>query len=63
MIAKIIHYCWFGGGQLSELEQKCIKSWKRILPDYKIIRWDENNFPINDFPYASAAYKAKNGLL
>ena len=59
MIPKTLHYCWFGEGQLSELEQKCIKSWGDVLADYKIIRWDESNFPIKDFPYVSAAYDAK----
>ena len=48
MIPKTIHYCWFGGGQLSELEQACIKSWEDVLADYKTIRWDESNFPIKD---------------
>lgn len=48
-----------GGGQLSELEQKCIKSWEEVLTDYRIIRWDESNFPIKEFPYVSAAYDAR----
>ena len=43
-IPKKIHYCWFGGNPLPELAQKCIDSWKKYLPDYEIIRWDESNF-------------------
>lgn len=37
MIPKKIHYCWFGGAEKSGLIKKCIKSWKKICPDYDII--------------------------
>ena len=33
MIPKIIHYYWFGRNPLSELAQKYIASWRKILPD------------------------------
>ena len=58
MIPKIIHYCWFGGEKPRRIE-RCIKGWKTILPDYKIIEWNQNNFDINEFQYTSDAYKAK----
>lgn len=60
MIPKVIHYCWFGGTPLPESAQRCIASWKKHCPDYKIIRWDENNFDINCCPYVSEAYEAGN---
>ena len=59
MIPKIIHYCWFGRGPLSELAQKCIASWKKYLPDYEIKEWNEDNFDVNIIPYTAEAYKAK----
>lgn len=59
MIEKIIHYCWFGGGGYSEIEIQCMESWKSKLPDYKIIKWDETNFPISEHPYAKQAYDAR----
>ena len=40
---KYIHYCWFGGKPLPKLTKKCIKSWKKFLPDYEIIEWNESN--------------------
>ena len=58
MIPKIIHYCWFGGAPLSQKSQKCIESWKRFLPDYQIIRWDETNFDVNAISYTREAYTA-----
>lgn len=58
-IPKIIHYCWFGGNDLSELALKCIDSWKKYCPDYKIVQWNEKNFDINCNRYVKEAYEAK----
>ena len=41
MIPKKIHYCWFGRGEKPKLAQKCIASWKKYMPDYDIIEWNE----------------------
>lgn len=59
MIPKIIHYCWFGKGLMPKSQKDCIKSWKKIMPDYKIIRWDESNFDVNFCEYTKEAYKIK----
>jgi len=59
MIPKIIHYCWFGKGLIPKSQQDCIKSWKKILPDYEIKCWDESNFDVKCIPYVSNAYKRK----
>lgn len=58
-IPKKIHYCWFGGNPLPELAQKCIDSWKKYLPDYEIIRWDESNFDFSINDYVREAYENK----
>ena len=59
MIPKTIHYCWFGYGQKSRLMKKCIQSWYRICPDYKIIEWNESNFNINMNEYTRMCYREK----
>ena len=59
MIPKIIHYCWFGKKDLPPEAKRCIASWKKMCPDYDIIRWDENNFDVNKNPFIKAAYEAK----
>lgn len=59
MIPKIIHYCWFGKGKMSPLALKCIKSWKKILPDYEIKEWNEDNFNLDLYPYTREAYDNK----
>ena len=56
---KYIHYCWFGGKPLPKLAKKCIKSWKKFLPDYEIIEWNESNFDVNMTEFSKHAYDAK----
>ena len=59
MIPKIIHYCWFGRGEKSKLAIKCIESWKRICPEYKIIEWNEDNFKCDSLEYTRFTYDHK----
>ena len=58
-IPKVIHYCWFGGNPLSDSAVKCIESWKKFLPDYQLIEWNENNFNIEKLEYTKEAYVAE----
>lgn len=59
MIPKIIHYCWFGKGELPQSVEKCIISWKKYCPEYEIKRWDESNWDVGRFQYTQQAYDAK----
>ena len=59
MIPKVIHYCWFGGNPLPKTAIRCIESWKKYCPDYKIIKWDENSFNINLNSYVKEAYQCR----
>ena len=56
MIPKVIHYCWFGRGELPPLAKKCLDSWKKFCPDYEIKEWNEDNFNLDSYPYAREAY-------
>lgn len=57
-IPKVMHYCWFGGGEMPEFMQRCVESWKATNPDYEIVRWDEGNFDVYQNNYVKQAYKA-----
>ena len=57
-IPKVIHYCWFGKGKMPPLSEKCIESWKKYCPQYKIVCINEDNFDINQNKYAKEAYDA-----
>jgi mannosyltransferase OCH1-like enzyme len=59
MIPKVIHYCWFGRGQMPQLAQTCMESWGKYLPDYKLKLWDEDSFDINSVPYVKEAYQSR----
>jgi hypothetical protein len=58
-ISKVIHYCWFGRNPLPESAKKCIASWRKFMPDYEIIEWNEDNYDVNKIPYTAEAYAAK----
>lgn len=59
MIPRIIHYCWFGRGEMPKLMKKCIKSWKKFCPDWEIVEWNEDNFDVNSTLWTKQAYEAK----
>ena len=65
MIPKIIHYIWLGGKPLPELAEQCIASWKKHMPDWQIMRWDEttlqkSNCWLQQMPlYVQQAYAAR----
>ena len=59
VIPKTIHYFWFGGNKIPEENRKCIESWKRYCPDYKIIKWTEDNYDITKCNYMLQAYENK----
>lgn len=58
-IPKVIHYCWFGGNPLPEEVKRCIRSWKKFCPDYKIIEWNESNFDCTRNLYAKQAMECR----
>ncbi|MDQ1086637.1 glycosyltransferase family 32 protein [Siphonobacter sp. SORGH_AS_1065] len=59
MIPKIVHYCWFGKGEMDELSTKCIESWKENLKGYEFKLWNETNFNIDINTYVREAYAIK----
>ncbi len=40
---------------MSDLNKRCLDSWRRVMPGYRIKQWDETNVPL-DNPYTRAAY-------
>lgn len=56
---KIIHYCWFGGAKKPRKLKKYFKTWRKYLPEYKIIEWNEENFDVNMTEFSKGAYENK----
>lgn len=59
MIPKIIHYCWLSKDSYPANIQKCIDSWKRVLPDYEIWLWNFERFDINSSIWVKEAFEHK----
>ena len=38
---------------------KCIESWKKFLPDYKLMLWNEDNYDVNSIKFTRQAYQKK----
>ena len=57
MIDKKIFYCWFGNGEMSELNKKCMETWDKFCPDYEKILINEENYDYKSNPYAKDAYE------
>lgn len=60
-IPKVIHYIWLGTRPLDKTSIKCMESWRKYLPDYKIKRWGNDACIeiINGNQYAKQAFEAK----
>lgn len=60
MIPKIIHYCWFGKGDKTDLICGCKKSWGKLKKaGYLIIEWNEDNCDINENAFVKEMYRQK----
>ncbi|MCI8955862.1 MAG: glycosyl transferase [Eubacterium sp.] len=56
---KVIHYCWFGRGEMPDKEKMCIKTWKKYFPEYELRLWNEDNFDYKQCSFAKQAYENK----
>lgn len=59
MIPKIIHFCWMSGDAYPEDINRCLQSWKNILPDYEIRLWNSQTFDMNKSIWVKEAYEKK----
>lgn len=58
-IPKVINYCWFGRGEIPEVNKRYIEGWHKLCPDYEIKEWNEDNYDISKNRYMHEAYKAQ----
>ncbi len=40
-------------------QRKCIRAWKKLMPDYQFMRWNENSFDVSVCEFTAAAYQKK----
>ncbi len=58
-IPKVIHLCWFGGGDYPVEVKACLDSWKRVLPDYKVRVWNYDDARALGIRYVDEALEQK----
>ena len=56
MVEKKIHYIWFGSEKNKKVKS-CIESWKKYLPEYQIIEWNEKNIDIGSLKKENKFFK------
>ena len=61
LIPKVIHYIWLGTNEIDKISLKCMDSWSKILPEYKIVRWNDEKCKniISKNLYARQAYEKR----
>lgn len=59
MITKKLHYVWVGGGPIPPTYQAYIDRWSVLMPDWEVVRWDEQNFDVHSSAYCRQAYEQK----
>ena len=59
MIPKKIHYCWLSGEPLPGNLLQCLSSWRNVLNDYEIIKWDDRSFDVDSVPFVKEACSVK----
>lgn len=59
MIPKIIHYCWLSDEPIPTEIQGYIAGWKKVMPEYKIKKWDKKAFDIHSVKWVEDAYAQK----
>lgn len=50
MIPKIIHYAWIGPSMPDPIKSR-VDEWKKELPDWKFMFWNENNYDFGKFAF------------
>ena len=56
-IPKIIHLMWFGSDSYPPLINKCLQSWRDIVPDYTVKLWNIEMIRNLDYRYLKDALK------
>lgn len=58
MIPRRIHYCWFGRGEKGALADRCMASWRDMLPEFEVMEWNETNSDLSS-DYAQQAMRQR----
>ena len=57
LIPKVIHYCWLSGEPYPLKIRRCMDTWRRVMPGYRLKLWRTDNFNVESVPYVKEAYE------
>jgi len=60
MIPKKLHYIWLGGEPMPSVMQDCVAGWRRLMPDFEIVEWNEGNLDLASHPWMQRMYDQGN---
>jgi len=52
-----LHYVWFGSAHVPAELQAGIDDWKRLMPEYEVVRWSETNMDVRAHPYLERMHR------
>lgn len=58
-IPRKIHYVWLGDQSLPPKDEKYIKDWQKLNPDFEIRRWTEKDIDLKKYPLVKKALDEK----
>jgi mannosyltransferase OCH1-like enzyme len=58
MIPKTLHYCWYGGEKPEDVK-RYIEGWRRLMPEWRFIEWNESNTDLQSCAFVKEAYEKK----
>lgn len=58
-IPRKIHYVWLGDQPLPPKDEKYIKDWQKLNPDFEIRRWAEKDIDLKKYPLVKKALDEK----
>lgn len=59
MIPKTLHLCWLSDDPLPPAIEAYIETWRRVMPDYTIKKWDFSVFPRGKSQWVDQAFDVK----
>lgn len=59
MIPKKIHYFWMSDGEMPQNLVECLDSWRKFMPDYELVKWDESRLKEIDSVFVEEAIREK----
>lgn len=58
-IPKVIYFFWLGPNKMPPLCEKCISSWHKFMPGYKIVKVDDSMVNLHANKFVEKAIEAK----